>query len=122
MGYMGLNNWGESDNAADFDFTIGDVLNKLIAKELKDQANSYNTCGAVNIALLIEDGRLSVAQFNKQNRLKLIALLEDQIIGSSDKSEWEDEESRKMHLNAYKRMLKNVKKQFNKFEYYDEED
>lgn len=119
---MGLNSWGESDNAADFDFTIGDVLNKLITKELKDQGNSYNTCGAVNIALLIESGRLSVAQFSKQNRLNLIELLEELILEASDKSEWEDEENRKMHLNAYKRMLKSVEKQFKKFDYYDEED
>lgn len=119
---MGLNGWEESDNAAAFDITLEEVLNKLITKELKDQSNSYNTCGAVNIALLIEDGRLSVAQFNKQNRLKLIELLKEQILGVSDKSEWDDEENRKMHLNAYKRMLKNVEKQFKRFEYYDEED
>lgn len=60
-GFMGLKHWGESDNAADFVSLLqetikkGKDINKLIEKELKEKGNEYNTCGAENVALAMED-------------------------------------------------------------------
>lgn len=67
---MGLNHWGQSDNAADFKYSLEKKLweivlittetqreiQDLIDSELLDEANNYNTPGAINIALLVEDG------------------------------------------------------------------
>lgn len=119
---MGLNGWGESDCAFDFDSEIGDLINNLIRKELKDKANCYNTCGAVNIALLIEAGRLSMAQFDKENRTSLVKLIQERIAEVSEVGESNNEKNRKMHLKAYERMLKNINKKLKKFDYYDDEE
>ena len=65
MGYMGLSHWVESDNAADFRYTIMEALKRkkggkakaqrLIRKEMKLVDNQFNTDGSVNVALVMED-------------------------------------------------------------------
>jgi hypothetical protein len=61
MGFMGLSHWVESDGASDFRFVLQEAkgnkakLKKLIATELKDFANEYNTPGFLNVALVIAD-------------------------------------------------------------------
>ena len=62
---MGLSHWVESDNAADFRFTIMEALKQkkggvakarqLIRKEMKLIDNRWNTVGFVNVALVMED-------------------------------------------------------------------
>jgi hypothetical protein len=68
MGFMGLSSWVESDNAADFRYTLQKQFEKfakdpaalkravraVVDNELKDMANDYNTPGMVNLALVLE--------------------------------------------------------------------
>src|SRR3990167_1114815 len=62
MGFMGLLHWVESDECADFRYTILKTVSELCEKELKNKANEYNTPGWVNIALLVEDGMFDFLQ------------------------------------------------------------
>lgn len=55
MGFSGLKHWVESDGAADFRAVIADALNKAFTKELKNEANPYNTPGWVNALLLFKE-------------------------------------------------------------------
>ena len=72
MGFMGLNHWGESDNASGFVYTLEETLAKTakeplaeqkrmirlkVNEELRNEANEYNTPGAINIALVVEAER-----------------------------------------------------------------
>jgi len=54
MGFMGINHWVESDGAADFHHTLGTAISKLAQKEMKDEANQYNTPGWLNILLILK--------------------------------------------------------------------
>ena len=68
MGFMGLNHWQESDNAAGFQSTLVELFTKygrrpvdlkkrvrmLVDIQLDDMANGFNTPGFVNVALCIE--------------------------------------------------------------------
>ena len=55
MGFSGLSHWNESDGAADFRAVIARALNKAFKKELKNEANCYNTPGWVNALLLFKE-------------------------------------------------------------------
>lgn len=112
MGYMGLNNWQDSDEAADFVFVYKDAKTilerrKIIDKELKNLANIFNTPGSVNIALAMEAGIVRKTDLTAQQIKTLVKLLfELESDSSQEKSEdWDDEENRIMHNNAYKRLL-----------------
>lgn len=115
MGYMGLKHWGDSDRAAD---AYGAMIKQLIDslnKELNEKGNGYNTCGVVNVALIIEDGLLeTVPEFyiiEDFHHKKLLDGLRD-LISSTDESEkaaWDDEDNRLEHRAAYKRMRDYVK-------------
>lgn len=78
MGFMGLSHWNDSDNAADFvsafKKTIPDEKQMLgcIKQEFKNGANTYNTPGFINVALMVEDGILKVS---KENRSKFVKIL-----------------------------------------------
>ena len=56
MGFMGLNHWVESDNAADFRYVLIQNMLEECKKEVVHETNEYNTDGCINIALLLEDG------------------------------------------------------------------
>jgi len=55
MGFMGLKHWVEVDGASDLHSEIGNHLNKLVTKHLKDPGNDYNPPGFVNVALIVKD-------------------------------------------------------------------
>ena len=55
MGFMGLSNWSESDNAADFHATLTQYINSAFRKELKNEANEYNTPGWLNALLILKE-------------------------------------------------------------------
>ena len=116
MGYMGLSEWKDSDNAADICFELQKAVQKVFNKEIKDKANEYNTPGPVNFGLLIEDGILPI-RLLKQSQVTLLKNGLDKLIKeSSKKTDPLNEENRRMHHNAYKRILKSVEKEENKFE------
>lgn len=115
MGYMGLDSWGESDNAAGFKSSLEEAVGELFDSEIQDEANSYNTPGSVNIGLLIEDGVLPIRLLKPSQinilKDKLKVLIKD----SSKKDDYEDEGNRLMHNKAYKRILKFIEKEEKKF-------
>jgi len=60
MGFFGLKNYGDSDEAWDFWYLIQKAkgnkpkIKKLIAKELRNHTNQFNTDGFINLALYLE--------------------------------------------------------------------
>lgn len=79
MGFMGLNSWIESDNAADFHFEMIDVFNRCIAKELKNNANEYNTPGFVNVLLFLKENPTLGKYVNIANRVKIDRSIESDL-------------------------------------------
>jgi hypothetical protein len=115
MGYTGLDNWQESDEAADFVFVYKKAKTtlerrKIIVKELKNSANTFNTPGSVNIALAMEAGivrktDLTLGQI--ETLMKLLSKLESNSLPEKS-DDWGDEKNRTMHNDAYKRLLEVV--------------
>ncbi len=54
MGFMGISHWVDSDCAADFRFTLKKEIDALFKKELKNEANEYNTPGWLNALLIFK--------------------------------------------------------------------
>lgn len=54
MGFMGIQNWVESDGAADFRSRLEGLIENAFNQELKDEANQYNTPGWLNILLILK--------------------------------------------------------------------
>lgn len=129
MGYMGLSHWGESDNASGFRYTLQEcfkknkekkllkaAVRKLVMKELKDEGNSYNTSGPVNIALVMEnegmewgdegDATPSFSKLlSKKEFVAILKGLDGQIADCDDKSNWAgDNDNRLWHKENFKRM------------------
>lgn len=75
MGFMGLNHWVESDNAADFRWKINSTVQKLIEKELKNLDFDYNTPGPINIALLIEGGSIVYGMITAEQTEEVLTYL-----------------------------------------------
>lgn len=55
MGFMGINHWVESDNAADFHAHLQTTLNTSFRNELRNKANEYNTPGWLNALLIFKE-------------------------------------------------------------------
>lgn len=115
MGYMGLNNWQDSDEAADFVFVYKEAKTtperrKIIDEELKNSANMVNTPGSVNIALAMEAGIVRKTDLTAKQIKTLAKLLSELESNSSPETsdDWGDEKNRIMHNNAYKRFLEVV--------------
>ena len=53
MGYIDLSVSG-SDSAADDFWELQEVMAKTLTKNLKDKGNEYNTCGAINVAMIFD--------------------------------------------------------------------
>jgi hypothetical protein len=113
MGYMGLNHWEESDEAADFFYEISKSVDKLVKKELKNRANCYNTAGEINVALLIEDDKIDVGSLEDDTLKELVERL-SKVLKTTSSETWEDLKSQKEHINAYKRLLKNINNKISK--------
>ncbi len=132
MGYMGLSHWVESDGAADFRYVLNELfkkhegkkpltsaVRKLILKEIKNDANCYNTSGPVNVALVMEDEgsepNVELEDPGTPVFSKLLSKKEFQaIIKGLDKliekygSEDVCDENTNMHREAFKRMKNSV--------------
>lgn len=110
MGYMGLTHWSESDNAADFHYSVSEAksLKGVITgftKELKNEANCYNTCGAINIALVVEDGFLDKYSNTHKKKFKDVI---HKTVAKLDSMIREDEndtnENVKWHVTNFRRL------------------
>lgn len=111
MGYIGLGHWSDSDSAADFVFTVIETVTKLCKKELKDNGNTYNTNGAVNIALFAEEFLATHALQEGSDLYKILITTRDQIKEYlktvKKQEEWRD---KNMHVIAYQRLIKSLNK------------
>jgi hypothetical protein len=108
---MGLETYMDSDNAADFHWSVKKQLKnvgktvKLFETELKDEANCYNTPGWVNIALVIEDGILdSLSNKNKKKFVDVISASIAKLDIMIDENKNDTDQNVIFHVNAYKRM------------------
>ena len=111
MGYMGLDSYGDSDEAANFVFTIEAAVGKLCKKELKNRANSYNTSGWVNIGLFAEKWLKDVSIYSDTDLYRSLVKARDMIKEDiEDIKKAEDWGSKDMHLTAYRRIVKNLNK------------
>jgi len=114
MGYMGLEHLNDSDMAADLASVVMDKMFKELKKGLKEKANEYNTNGAVNVALFFEAFILPVADEYKycgeafDVALSAKTTLESQRANMKISLDWDDEVNKKMHLDAYARMIKSL--------------
>jgi polyhydroxyalkanoate synthesis regulator phasin len=109
-GFMGLEHWSDSDEAAEFVDKLAKAvkknkdINELVAKQIKRMNNEYNTSGAINVALAIEsEGKDEVPKFShllsKDTIDDLIRRLKKQ--GTDDEGDIDDD---------YDRMIDSVQK------------
>lgn len=80
MGFMGIKNWVESDNAADFQDTLKRTITAAFHTELKNKANKYNTPGYVN-ALLIFKSYPDLVGLVHPDTLDVISMAIDSDVG-----------------------------------------
>ena len=117
MGYMGLANVLDSDNAASVAYDAIWVMVKSLKKALKEKANKYNTNGPENVALFFESYIVPASKFYNNCGVDELFELADKtakklekLIKKTESQKWADAKSKKEHLAAYRRMLKNVQK------------
>lgn len=100
---MGLSHWTESDNAADFKYVFEEKIRseaiKLINRELKDEANEFNTPGYINVALLVEAGAITDLMMTTEQADRIIQCLERAA------SKWDSDLA-----TDIKRMIRSMKK------------
>jgi len=114
MGYMGLDSWHASDNAADLRSEMLCAAARVLEKNVGMRDNPYNTSGDVNVALILEDesifGNMSEDERGYFRKAALLAIksLEKKIAdaGEYDKSDGNTD----MHIKAFKRMVKSLLK------------
>jgi len=111
MGYMGLENYMASDEASDFVCTVLGSIEKDCEKQLKNKANEYNTPGYVNIALFAEAFLKNISIYSDDKLYKILEQvknkLDEQVKAIKKMEYWKDQQ---MHITAFKRMSKNIKK------------
>jgi hypothetical protein len=113
MGYMGLNNYDESDLATDMYEDIERAITKAIRESFKRhrKVNEFNTNSAVNLALIIKSGILKNYNNSSIEDILDMAIEDiDKLINESsrkNKHEWDNEKNRENHYRKYKK-LKNI--------------
>lgn len=116
MGYMGLNTIGESDGASDFVSGIMDKIAEECEKEIKDNANCYNTPGCVNIALFAEAFLMKEPLYGDGALIKVLkktaTKLKAKLVEMNKAEDWDPRphSGKDMHVKAYERMISNLKK------------
>ena len=122
MGYSGLDHVSNSDSASDAASDVMDAMVKEMRKALKERANSVNTNGVVNVALMFCDMIIPCQQKKYGDPYSchdsLVTLAEtvvkklDARIKRESKNDWgsdaKDKESKSMHLRAYRRMRRQI--------------
>lgn len=117
MGYAGLENWVDSDMAADLVGNIVDKVCKELSKELKEKGNEYNTGGPENVAMFVEAFiKPNVEEWAMACSNKLYVILDNALQAmeklverTKKKGDWDTESNRLSHLRSYQRMVKNLK-------------
>jgi len=117
MGYLGLKHMGDSDNAADLGHDVQEAMANVLLKRLGKTDNVYNTDGPIDVALVFEALIIPAMKSFDCTKLYNLALetikkLEEKFDDAKKGSveDWGSHENKKMHVNAYNRMLKSMKK------------
>lgn len=108
MGYMGLDDYGESDAAFDVAYSAIDAMVEELAAALENDGNEYNTDGPVNVALFFEAFIVQNDNFNGIEAVEKLAkaTLEklNKKIELANAAEWDTQENKDKHILAFKRM------------------
>jgi hypothetical protein len=134
MGYMDIS-IGGSDMASDFHYVVVRAalaennlkVNELFKSEIVAINNEYNTCGAINVALVLTerheymDENLDPSGYYVKDHLpniienysELVEETKDRIVKIKslwESSEWDNKESQKSHVDSASDLLKNLDK------------
>ena len=111
MGYLGLSCICDTDVGADFVASLADVIEPKLRRHMKVKENAYNTDGIINVGLFLEE-IVGTYLFGSMDEFILEEFVPafEQFIKESDNKEWETSKNKQFHINAYKRMLKNIKR------------
>lgn len=114
MGYSDLSIDG-SDMASDARYAVCEAIFKALKKELKNDANEFNTPGYCNIAMMVDEHLLpgKFYESGHEGLLDVVAQARDRLVVAIDaakkSSHWRSEEARKEHITAFGRLLKSCK-------------
>jgi len=100
MGFMGISHFEESDMASDVAGSIADSITDIFKEELKNEANEYNTDGALNIAMIISGTDLEPFFWLHED---LIPILEEVIEKVENRWDKKNEDIIR-HLNAVRKL------------------
>ena len=114
MGYAGLDSWVDSDNTFDMTSDIIEGMCESLNTHLKENSNSYNTCGAIDVALFFESFILPIK--DEIEDMEFVTDLASEtsqelkkLIEAYEKADWNgDEDNKNMHITSCKRMLSSL--------------
>tara|TARA_Y100000310_G_C20285009_1_gene624441 strand:+ start:255 stop:626 length:372 start_codon:yes stop_codon:yes gene_type:complete len=117
MGYMGLDSWIESDNAADTFHGLITILVENLKTRIdnSDWDNCYNTNGIVDAGLILEalfvgnEKAKGAVEFHTGFQEFLKELIDKLTTGLEEMTKEDDWGSKQMHVTAYERMITNLK-------------
>jgi hypothetical protein len=113
MGYSGLESIVDSDTASDARAGLISIMVAFLHNHvLPDKGNEYNTDGLINVALILEEMVLPIAESYAYSE-ELMGFV-DEAIGQLEQkivvtNKWESGENRSYHLECYERMRDNLK-------------
>ena len=103
---------GCSDSASDFFARLAISLVREMERQERVEENNYNTDGILNVAMVLQDC------FNSEE-WKYTQLIDTYLknfvprfkkwIGEKEKQKWNDEGNKTKHLQAYRKILNNLK-------------
>ena len=114
MGYMGLEDYNDSDGAFDAAYSaIGAMVESLNNELDTNEGNEYNTCGIINVALFFEAFIIPYEEFygiDSLNNLAIKTLKKtEKKIEVDSKKDWDSKSNKEMHLDAYNRMANSLR-------------
>lgn len=131
MGYSGLRNCGDGDDAAGIVYTHVASLIKVLKTSLKEKGNEVNPSGAVNVGLFNEEFILPVAKrlslFDPDSLSKVLLEAHTKLLAeikegqATTPSDWGNRNNKRMHLRAYVRLAKKLEMTLKILEVYPEQ-
>ena len=119
MGYIGIKDWTDSDDAVTLTDDVLTLVCKRLNKELKVKGNEFNLDGVVNVALFLESFVIPNKEYTHIYVPELSNLLSnvvDKLINLIEKTQsevWTDNAGKKKHLTAYRRLHQKIEKFYN---------
>lgn len=103
------------DTSADFIYDLALSIVCKLKKQSRVQENEHNMDGIVTVATALQDcfsnkywQETPITDYTKEFIPKFEKYIED--AEDPNKMEWEDENNKKQHLRAYRKVLENLKK------------